>query len=293
MHHSPMTLLKRETSTDVRSYAPIAQSLYHIDKVTEETLTKKFDIAFFMAKEGIAFNKMNALSMLEERCGVALGEGYKNDLACATFTDYIGRELHENLTDTLHKVKFFSLQMDGSTDCANIEEELFLVVYFDPYSSLGTVQVKNVYFCAKQQPSVDAPGLYECLKGALTYLQLDQTSKLIGLGCDRASVNMGARALKGLVKEERPWIVVWCFAHRLELAIKDALKNTFSTINEMMLRLYYIYCKAPKKCREIEDLITELSECLNFPQVVDVDRSQRQPCSEFIQSGMVEIVQSC
>ena len=118
-----------------------------------------------------------------------------------------------------------------------------------------------MYFCTKQPSSVDAPGLYDCLKNALTYLGVDKTSKL---GCDGASVNLGARALKGLV-EERPWIAaVWCSAHRLELAIKDALKNTFfSTINERMLRLYYIYRKAPKKCRELEDLIAELSECLD------------------------------
>ena len=182
--------------------------IYHMDKATEEMLKKKFDLAYFLAKEGIAFNKMKAFSQLEERHGVALGDGYKNDLACATFTDYIGQDLRENLTETLHKAKFFSLQMDGSTDCANIEEELFLAVYFDPYSSHGTVQIKNVYFCTKQPSSVDAPGLYECLKNALTYLGVDQTSKLIGLGCDGAPVNLGARALKGLVKEERPWIVV-------------------------------------------------------------------------------------
>ena len=88
--------------------------------------------------------------------------------------------------------------MDGSTDCANIEEELFLAVYFDPYSSHGTVQVKNVYFFTKQPSSVDAPGLYECLKNALTYLGVDQTSKLTDLECDGASVNLGARALKAM-----------------------------------------------------------------------------------------------
>ena len=137
--------------------------------------------------------------------------------------------------------------MYGSTDCANIEEELFLAIYFDPYSSHGTVQVKNVYFCTKQPSPADAPGLYDCLKNALAYLGVDQTSKLTDLGCDGASVNLGARALKGLVKEERPWIDgVWCSAHRLEMALKDALKNTFFyTIKERMLRLYYIYRKAP------------------------------------------------
>lgn len=55
VHHKVMTLLKRETATDVRSYAPITRSLYRIDKVMEETLKKKFDLAYFMAKEGIAF----------------------------------------------------------------------------------------------------------------------------------------------------------------------------------------------------------------------------------------------
>ena len=69
MHHRAMMLLKRETATDVRSYAPIARSLHHMDKVTEETLKKKFDLAYFMAKADNAFNKMKALSQLEERHG--------------------------------------------------------------------------------------------------------------------------------------------------------------------------------------------------------------------------------
>ena len=61
--------------------------------MTEETLKKKFDLAYFMAKGGIAFNKMQALCKFEERNGVALGEGYKNDLDCATFTGFIGQDV--------------------------------------------------------------------------------------------------------------------------------------------------------------------------------------------------------
>ena len=41
--------------------------------------------------------------------------------------------------------------------------------------------------------------------------------------------------------------------HRLELAIKHALKeSSFDLVDEMLLRLYYIYDKSPKKCRELE-----------------------------------------
>jgi len=32
----------------------------------------------------------------------------------------------------MDKAKFFSLMIDSSTDSANIDEELFLVLYFDP-----------------------------------------------------------------------------------------------------------------------------------------------------------------
>ena len=38
-----------------------------------------------------------------------------------------------------------------------------------------------------------------------------------------------------------------CLAYRLELAVKDTLKGkTFDTIDDMLLKLNYIYEKAPK-----------------------------------------------
>ena len=97
MHQRAMLQLRKETSTDIRDYAPIARCMFTMDRVAEETIKRKFDLAYFMAKEGIAFNKMKALCQLEERHGVALGEGYKNDLACSTFVDYIARHLRESL----------------------------------------------------------------------------------------------------------------------------------------------------------------------------------------------------
>lgn len=264
MHQRAMILLKKETATDIREYAPIARSLFTMDKEVEGTVKKKFDVAYFIAKEGMAFNKMRPLCHLEERHGVRLGEGYKNDLACSIFVEYIAKDLQEKLKETLYKAKFFNLQMDGSTDCASVEEELLLAVYFDPHSTLGKVSVKSVYFCVRQPKSVDAQGLYDCLNDALTYLEIDRPSRIVGFGCDGTSVNMGDRALKGLIKTDRPWTaVIWCVAHRLELAIKDALNNTlFSEIDEMLMRIYYIYSKAPKKCRELDDVIVELGECL-------------------------------
>ena len=75
---------------------------------------------------------MKPLCELEERHGVDLGAWYKNDDACATFVNYIAKEQQQNLLETLSKVKFFSIQADGSTDTANVEDELYTVQYFEP-----------------------------------------------------------------------------------------------------------------------------------------------------------------
>lgn len=35
-------------------------------------------------------------------------------------------------------------------------------------------------------------------------------------------------------------------------------------IDEMLLRLYYIYEKSLKKCRELDDVVSELKQCVEF-----------------------------
>ena len=58
---------------------------------------------------------------------------------------------------------------------------------------------------------------------------------------------------------------MWCLAHRLKLAVKDALNDScFDSIDDMLLRLYYIYEKSPKECLELEGIITDLKECFEL-----------------------------
>ena len=52
-------------------------------------------------------------------------------------------------------------------------------------------------------------------------------------------------------KPRIPEFWMWCMAHRLELAVPDALKATvtaFDTVDDLLLKLYYLYEKYPKKC---------------------------------------------
>jgi len=57
---------------------------------------------------------------------------------------------------------------------------------------------------------------------------IGQIGKLIGLGCDGANVNFGDEGLREKLEVDRPWLITnWCMVHRLEFALKDALKATF------------------------------------------------------------------
>jgi len=44
------------------------------------------------------------------------------------FVKFIGVDLKQQLRKTIDKARFFSIQMDSSTDSGNIDEELFMVM---------------------------------------------------------------------------------------------------------------------------------------------------------------------
>ena len=78
---------------------------------------------------------------------------------------------------------------------------------------------------------------------------------MIGLNVDGAAVNTGVHNGVGtLMKKESPWLqIIHCFNHRLELAVQDAFKpQRFKKINEMLMKLYYLYQKSPKRLRELK-----------------------------------------
>ena len=151
-----------------------------------------------IAKEKLAFNKMGSLCELEELHGVDLGPGYKNDHACATFIEYIALEFKQQLLASLNNSKFFSVQVDASTDSGNVEDELFLVLYFDPHGADGKVHVRDRFFTVRQLNSGTGQGLLQCVRKAMEYT--DWEKRMIGLGCDGCSANMGERGLQGLLQ---------------------------------------------------------------------------------------------
>ena len=218
-----------------------------MDDLTTARLKRKFDIPYLIAKE-----KMKLLCDLEEQHGVDIGGSYQNDHTCAMFVKFIALDLQQQLKKDISSAMFFSVQVDSSTDSENIEEGLFLILYFDPRSSDGMVHICNKFFAVQQLSHGTGQNLYDCLKKAMAYMEvtpLEWKSKMIGLGCDGTNSNLGSGSgLKENIQKDVPWVIVsWCLAHRLELSIKDALNASFfKSIDEMLLQIYYVYENSPK-----------------------------------------------
>lgn len=102
--------------------------------------------------------------------------------------------------------RFFSLQLDGSADAANIEDEVFLVVFCDPYSADGRVHVHNEFLTVRRPERANTAGLFTCLRAAMGFVGVaNWESKMVGMGCDGANVNMGTTGgLKGLITATIP-----------------------------------------------------------------------------------------
>ena len=274
-HKHAMSLLKKEQAQiqglSPASYAPIAKALEALPEEDKTRLRNKFDIAYFIATEKLSFKKYPKLCELETKHGVDIGTTYTNEVAGRTFVHYIGEAKRRELADTLGKADFFSFLLDGSTDKGNCDNELVLIAWCDINGKDERIHTKMSFLKVFQPDSVSGVGLLKVIEGSLQSLGIqgiDDTHcyKLVGVATDGASANIASRGLKGIVQEKLPWIVwTWCIAHRIELAIKDALKGSaFDLIDEMLLRLYYLYEKSPKKCRELHDIVSDLKQCLQF-----------------------------
>ena len=269
----------RASNQPLTSYSPIARSLLVMDEAVQGRMKKKFDICYVMAKESLGFRKYPALHQLEERHGVDLGFAYKTDVSAQTFTHYIAESQRQSFLENFSTLNFYSFLMDGFTDAGNVEDELVLVQYCTQDAAAQEMRSCVRYLSLEVPTKSDADGLIKCVGNALQTLGveniLDRSSVLgvqgkpilIGGGTDSASVNIAEHnGMKGKLQKELPWLYwTWCYAHRLELACKDAFSSQlFKDIAEVLLCLYYLYAKSPKKTRELADIVEDLKEVWEF-----------------------------
>ena len=269
---------KKAVGCPLQEYAPIVKSLVVLDGAEKAKLKAKFEICYVLARESLAFVKYAPFHALADHQGVNLGQGYKTADSAKRFTHFIAEAQRKLFLHSLSSTKFVSFLMDGSTDAGNMEQELVLVVFCVKDEAAQQIRSCTRYLAVISPERGTAEGLVDCLGEALKRLGIDMKDEdifsegrpaLVGGGTDGASVNIGSHSgMKAHLESVFPWLFwAWCFSHRLELACKDSFTSSlFEEINEMLLRLYYLYKKSPKKSRELEAIAQDLSDFLEIPK---------------------------
>ena len=230
----------------------------------KKALEIKFNSAYYLAKKERPFTDYPDILRLQEKNGIKdIGKGYLTNKSCTEFTDFIAKVQLDTLKQDLAKVNYYTCLSDGSTDSSITEQEVIYVLYLLD----GTPTVK--YLSIESVKTADAKGIIESLEEAFSRIGITNFEDLLlGLNVDGASVNVGKHKGVGTqLKEKAPWLqVIHCFNHRVELALKDAFKNTqFEKIEEMLLKLYYLYQKSSKRLRELRELADAYEKTIPKP----------------------------
>lgn len=259
--------------TSTKGQQLVTQGLSKMNQEDIDNTRKKFEVAYFIAKEELPLVKYEQLLKLEEKHGVEFGVAYRNHKSCGVFINFISKEMEVRLCKKINESHFFSVLADGSDDVSVNEKEAIFVQYLDtsPPGS-DTIKVMTSFLGLNDLEYGNAGGIVHSIKRAFEEIDIAEDTlknKLIGFGADGATVNRGNKeGVISVINRESPWVVyVWCIAHRLELSLKDALTGTcFDEVDDILLRLYYLYEKSPKKLRQLRELHSVYSATFEFEE---------------------------
>lgn len=210
-------------------------------------------------KKSLADNRW--LCDLDEVKGLTIGATYCNSKACGTFTKYIATAAQSQVCTELVNAKFVSVTSDGATDSSIIEQEIAFVRH-------SSKRVPFTKFVGLKQPiSPNASGLHKAIMATLGDVGLseeDLKRKLVGFGCDRASVMVGKRGgVSAFLTQLQPsCISVHCFAHRLELVKENKL---YDSCIVLLMGLYYFYDNSPKQQQNLKRSFQSLNQSPVMP----------------------------
>lgn len=244
----------------------LKKGFQNIDIKNSEILNKLFKTAYYIAVNERPFTDFPLLLELQECNGVSIGDTYRNDKSAKSFVKNIGGIYYDQVRNLLQNADYFSIFCDGTTDRTDTEKEVILVKVLEDYYP------KIKYFKLQEPENTKADGILAAIDQAFFEANLQQyKQKTIGFCSDGASVMMGAR--RGVIQllktaGNADWIMpVWCLAHKLELAVKDAFKSTYmDTVIEILVSIYYFYKGSAKRFKEATDIAEVLGEHFLKPE---------------------------
>ncbi|KAF3836812.1 hypothetical protein F7725_004276, partial [Dissostichus mawsoni] len=212
---------------------------------------------------------------MQELNGDEVGNIHKSDHACAEIISHIAKEMRRKFVSN---VKEMDSKVSITIDESTVHGRPYLIIYVRCDVS-GKGDVDNVFLdIVELTDGVDAESIYNSMMASLYKAGMDDDflkTHLISIATDGAAVLTGkASGLVVRLKNNFPNVQsVHCLAHRLELSVKDALKEVGGTnqFEIFISHLYSLYNQSTRNSRLLKEAAAELNmEILKIGQIFTI-----------------------
>ena len=179
---------------DAPEKAPLNVSISRLIRQENETMIRLFQTAYYVVKHNFTIRSFPALIGLQECNGLSFGGANRNRMAASSFISSISSVIQSNAVENINSTDLFSILIDGSTDICAIEQEIVYV------RILKDGRPVNVFLGLMSVKTGAAINIAVELDVFLTGLGIQTwKAKLVGLGTDGASVNVGSQGGLGAI----------------------------------------------------------------------------------------------
>ena len=174
-------------------------------------------------------------------------------------TTFIAEVFEQELEEALNKSPYLSILVDVLINVIASEQK---IIYILCLTETGETSCK--FLQISDVPNATADGL--CQNVIEVFLEMcveDLHSKLVGICCDDASVDLGRHCgLAALFRADSHWlVVVHCMNDCIKLSIKDAFAQSYvEKIIIIMTIIYSTYERSSKRWKNLKYVAEVLSE---------------------------------
>ncbi|CAG2257191.1 unnamed protein product [Mytilus edulis] len=242
-HIKSVGVIKGRTLVAKGEITEAQKSIESLNKAVINKLSILFKTVHALCLAGRPFSDYVWMSKLDKAKGLDIGQTYLNSNSAKEFSKFIALTELNKIAQIIQSSKFVSILSDGSTDCSVTEVE----IVYARICNAGEIKVffLNPAFVDKS----DADGIIAAMIRSVEKVGVpweEFLKKLVGMGSDGASVMLGKNnGVAAKLRSLQPSMVaVHCYAHKLELAFKDAIKHVplDTKVTTCLLQgLYYFY----------------------------------------------------
>ena len=273
-HVNASKIISQQKEENIANAFKSSQSLFEQQNHENIAATEKvFRTAYECAVSHLSFSEHPRLINLQSANGLDCGNVLYSDHSCANIVDHIAKKMTKEIVNHIIETNAkFSVLIDESTGVSNVQT---LIVYLRTNDSRNAL----VYFVGLVPlETATAAAIFDKLINFLASIGLNDdilAKQLIGFCSDGASCMTGRlQGVATLMKKKIPNIQSFhCMAHRLELAVKNAVDdvNEISHFRDFIDSVYKIYSMSPKNEGELEEIAKELSvELLKIHKIFDI-----------------------